>query len=187
LSFIFSNKLSITVDYIVIDDPIHFMLQTQISDCSSIRRTSVRENGMTLVELLVVLAIIASLAGLVYPAIMDSIKKSQASLAAQRIDAVEKAKVQYRLDNVDAGAGSGSSSIDSKTLQPSDLAPYLTRFGQPIASYKDLDKGTGGTITINTLSSRATFSPDSTDQKFISLLQQYGVLPDPGNSSGSPQ
>jgi len=59
--------------------------------------SSVRDSGMTLVELLVVLAIIAGLAGLVYPAIMDSIKKSQASMAAQRIDAVEKAKIQYRL------------------------------------------------------------------------------------------
>ena len=61
-----------------------------------LRKDSVRNvfspcaKGMTLVELLVVLAIIATLAGLIYPAIMDSIRKSEASMAAQRIDAVEK-------------------------------------------------------------------------------------------------
>jgi len=54
-------------------------------------------SGLTLVELLVVLAIIATLAGIVYPAIISSIQKSEAAMAAQRIDAVEKAKVQYRL------------------------------------------------------------------------------------------
>ena len=52
-------------------------------------------SGLTLVELLVVLAIIATLAGIVYPAIISSIQKSEAAMAAQRIDAVEKAKVQY--------------------------------------------------------------------------------------------
>ena len=36
---------------------------------------------MTLVELLVVLAIIATLAGLIYPAIMDSIRKSEVLLS----------------------------------------------------------------------------------------------------------
>jgi len=40
-----------------------------------------RQDGMTLVELLVVLAIIATLAGLVYPAIMDSIRKSEVILS----------------------------------------------------------------------------------------------------------
>ena len=47
-------------------------------------------SGLTLVELLVVLAIIATLAGIVYPAIISSIQKSEAAMAAQRIDAVEK-------------------------------------------------------------------------------------------------
>ena len=40
-----------------------------------------RQGGMTLVELLVVLAIIATLAGLIYPAIMDSIRKSEVILS----------------------------------------------------------------------------------------------------------
>jgi prepilin-type N-terminal cleavage/methylation domain-containing protein len=54
--------------------------------------------GMTLVEILVVIAIIAALAAIIYPAIMDSLKKSQAAMIAQRLDAVQKAKVQYEID-----------------------------------------------------------------------------------------
>jgi len=154
--------------------------------------SSIRESGMTLVELLVVLAIIAGLAGLVYPAIMDSIKKSQASMAAQRIDAVEKAKIQYRLDYTVQAETSGNGRIDLKNfdtrrLGSSDLSTYLTRFGQPITSQSDLDKGTGGKININSLSIPATFTPDSVDAKFLALLQQYGVTTDSSTSSGTSQ
>ena len=81
----------------------------------------VAETGMTLVELLVVLAIIAALAGIIYPAIIDSIKKSEASMAAQRVDAVEKAKVQYQLDNVDnqtIDKTAGTADMPITALQP---------------------------------------------------------------------
>src|ERR1700738_3454025 len=87
----------------------------------AVRRKVGSLSGMTLVELLVVLAIIAGLAGLVYPAIMDSIKKSEASMAAQRIDAIEKAKVQYRLDNVISDATQATAAIT--------LAPVLQVLG----------------------------------------------------------
>jgi prepilin-type N-terminal cleavage/methylation domain-containing protein len=138
-------------------------------------------SGMTLVELLVVLAIIAGLAGLVYPAIMDSIKKSEAAMAAQRIDAVEKAKVQYRLDYIAQSSAGTATDIDNKSLEISDLETYLTRFGQTIKTAADLNSGTGGTVNINTLSNPATFSPSSSDAKFIALLKQYGVnSPDSG-------
>src|ERR1700736_5877662 len=85
-----------------------------------------RPNGMTLVELLVVLAIIATLAGLIYPAIMDSIRKSEASMAAQRIDAVEKAKVQYRLDNLISDP-----TQETAPMTMSQVSQYLVRLGQP--------------------------------------------------------
>jgi prepilin-type N-terminal cleavage/methylation domain-containing protein len=134
----------------------------------------VAETGMTLVELLVVLAIIAALAGIIYPAIIDSIKKSEVSMAAQRVDAVEKAKVQYQLDNVD------SQTID-KTAGTADmpitaLQPYLVRLGQNIASSADLSNGTGGTIHPGNLASHAYFTPSNqSDQSMLSLLQKYGV------------
>jgi prepilin-type N-terminal cleavage/methylation domain-containing protein len=137
------------------------------------------EAGMTLVELLVVLAIIAALAGIIYPAIMDSIKKSEASMAAQRIDAVEKAKVQYQLDHVDK---TGTASIDLTSLQP-----YLVRLGQNISQQTDLDNGTGGTITIGDLTLHAYFTPNNkSDQTLQSLLQKYGVPTSSGPEPTSP-
>jgi prepilin-type N-terminal cleavage/methylation domain-containing protein len=148
-----------------------------------VRRKVGSLSGMTLIELLVVLAIIAGLAGLVYPAIMDSIKKSEASMAAQRIDVIEKAKVQYRLDNVDSQSNTLS---DTTELGLPELGPYLTRFGQAITQKEDLNKGTGGVITIHSLSTRASFEPGSTDAKFKALLIQYGVLPsDSSSNSGT--
>jgi prepilin-type N-terminal cleavage/methylation domain-containing protein len=129
-----------------------------------------RRKGMTLVELLVVLAIIATLAGLIYPAIMDSIRKSEAAMAAQRIDAVEKAKVQYRLDNLISDAAQENAPI---TL--SQVSPYLVRLGQPISTDDTLNQGTGGKIHIGSLATTAWFEPNSKNDRTMQLLNQYGV------------
>jgi prepilin-type N-terminal cleavage/methylation domain-containing protein len=126
--------------------------------------------GMTLVELLVVLAIIATLAGLVYPAIIDSIRKSEVSMAAQRIDAVEKAKVQYRLDNAISDA-----TQETAPMTVSQVSPYLVRLGQPISTDDTLNQGTGGKVHIGSLVTTAWFEPNSKNDRTIQLLNQYGV------------
>ena len=120
--------------------------------------------GLTLVELLVVLAIIATLAGIIYPAIVDSFQKSQAAMAAQRIDAVEKAKVQFRLDNPGATAA-----------QFTDLQPYLVQLGQPLSSAAALNEGTGATINIGDLTNTAYFIQAGSNPKFTQLLAKYHV------------
>jgi prepilin-type N-terminal cleavage/methylation domain-containing protein len=129
-----------------------------------------RQGGMTLVELLVVLAIIATLAGLIYPAIMDSIRKAEASMAAQRIDAVEKAKVQYRLDNLISDP-----SQESAPLSVTQVSQYLVRLGQPISSDDTLNQGTGGKVHIGSLATTAWFEPNSKNDRTMQLLNQYGV------------
>ena len=140
------------------------------SECSLRYAFSSGQNGMTLVELLVVLAIIATLAGLIYPAIMDSIRKSEASMAAQRIDAVEKAKVQYRLDNLISDATQETAPI---TL--SQVSQYLVRLGQPISTEDMLNQGTGGKVHIGSLATTAWFEPTSKNDRTLQLLNQYGV------------
>jgi prepilin-type N-terminal cleavage/methylation domain-containing protein len=45
--------------------------------------------GMTLVEILVVIAIIAALAAMIYPAIIDSLQKSQAAMTVSETDLIQ--------------------------------------------------------------------------------------------------
>ncbi len=126
------------------------------------------QTGLTLVELLVVLAIIAALAGIIYPAIINSIQKSQASIAAQRIDALEKAKLQYRLDHQD-----DANPVTNVTF---DLFKgYLVRFGQSISTPDQLNEGTGGTVAPGDLLNCAYFTPNDKSASFAALLRKYNV------------
>jgi len=62
----------------------------------AIRRA--RDKGFTLLELLVVVAIIGLLAGFVAPRYFSQVGKSEVNTAKAQIDALEKALDQYRLD-----------------------------------------------------------------------------------------
>lgn len=62
----------------------------------ALRRT--RDKGFTLLELLVVVAIIGLLAGFVAPRYFSQVGKSEVATAKAQMDALEKALDQYRLD-----------------------------------------------------------------------------------------
>ncbi len=57
-----------------------------------------KQNGFTLLELLVVVAIIGLLVGYVAPRYFGQVGKSEVATAKAQIDALEKALDQYRLD-----------------------------------------------------------------------------------------
>jgi general secretion pathway protein G len=61
-------------------------------------KSPLKQHGFTLLELLVVMAIIGLLAGYVGPKYFSQIGKSEAKAAKAQMDALEKALDQYRLD-----------------------------------------------------------------------------------------
>jgi prepilin-type N-terminal cleavage/methylation domain-containing protein len=136
---------------------------------------------MTLVEILVVIAIIAALAAIIYPAVIDSLKKSQAAVIAQRLDAVQKAKVQYAID---AQTNATPLPNDSEPVLFSWIQPYLTRFGMRIGKEDELSQGTGGKINLGAWGSNPYFTAGSgvSSNQYISA---YNIPTSPSPPSGS--
>ena len=90
---------------------------------------SSREQGFTLLELLVVMVIIGLLAGYVGPKYFDQIGKSETKTAWAQIDALGKALDQYRIDN--GHYPTSEQGLNSLTQMPNDepkwAGPYLLK------------------------------------------------------------
>jgi general secretion pathway protein G len=93
------------------------------------RRDRRRQPGFTLLELLVVVAIIGLLVGYVAPRFFGQIGKSEIATAKAQIDALEKALDQYRLDtghypSTELGL---KSLVDRPANEPKWNGPYLKK------------------------------------------------------------
>ena len=108
-----------------------------------------KHHGFTLLELLVVVAIIAMLAGYVGPKYFAQLTKSEIGVAKAQIDGFEKALDQYRLDT--GRFPSSEQGLQALILQPADeprwAGPYLKKgipldpWGHP---YQYIFPGTNG-------------------------------------------
>ena len=105
--------------------------------------------GFTLLELLVVVAIIGLLAGFVAPRYFGQIGKSEVNAARAQIDALEKALDQYRLDTGGYPATElGLNALVSKPPnEPKWNGPYLRKavpsdpWGKPYVYRSSGEKG----------------------------------------------
>jgi prepilin-type N-terminal cleavage/methylation domain-containing protein len=107
-------------------------------------QSSSNRSGFTLVEIMIVVAIIALLASMAVPSFMRARKRAQATSTLESLRIIEGAKEQYAIENSKGG-----------TLVPaySDLAVYVKRGSR---LYNDLLAGRatdalGGAIAINSV------------------------------------
>ena len=88
-----------------------------------------RRHGFTLLELLVVVALIAMLAGYVGPKYFAQLSKSEVGVAKAQIDGFEKALDQYRLDT--GRFPTTEQGLQALATQPADesrwAGPYLKK------------------------------------------------------------
>lgn len=86
-------------------------------------------SGFTLLELLVVMAIIGLLASYVAPRYFDQLGKSETKAARAQLDALNKALAAYRLDvgHFPSSAQSLRALVDRPNDEPKWAGPYLSR------------------------------------------------------------
>ncbi len=106
-------------------------------------KTYSKRGGFTLVEIMIVVAIIALLAAIAVPSFLRARKRSQATATLETMRMIDSAKDQYAIEN---GKGPGV------TPGSADLVKYI-KTGTKL--YTDMDTGSGpvdalgNTITIN--------------------------------------
>lgn len=72
--------------------------------------TNVRKKGFTLVEVMIVVAIVAILATIAVPAFLDAVRKSRRSDAMNAIQRIHMAQELFRANNPDYGAAGTTTS-----------------------------------------------------------------------------
>lgn len=77
--------------------------------------------GMTLIELLIVVAIIAILGSIAFPSFMDSVRKSRRSEAFTALNSVQQAQERFR--------GNNATYASSLTGSPTDSTPSARGLG----------------------------------------------------------
>ena len=101
-------------------------------------------SAFTLVEILIVVAILALLAAIGIPALLDSYNNSLTRIKQTNVDIVESAKEQWALLN---------NATNGTTVEESDITNYV---GRGILSLDELDVN-GAPININPIGTPASY------------------------------
>jgi prepilin-type N-terminal cleavage/methylation domain-containing protein len=127
-----------------------------------------RRGGFTLVEIMIVVAIIALLAAIAVPSFLRARKRSQATSTLETLRMVDGAKDQYAIENAKG---------PSVTPAPVDLAPYVKTgsklYNQLIGGSAPAD-ALGADITVNTIDT----PPQVNGTTKTALADALGTNPD---------
>ena len=126
-----------------------------------------RRSGFTLVEIMIVVAIIALLASIAVPSFLRARKRSQATSTLETCRMIDGAKDQYALENNKAGM----------TPAPVDLAPYIksgTKLYTLLIGGNPPVDALGATISVNNLDT----PPNVSATTKASLADALGATPD---------
>ncbi len=114
------------------------------------------ERGEGLIQVLVAIAIIASIAASISSVIVGSRDKSVATQLCNAVREIQDAKARYLMDN--------PAISDTSAASFAVLEPYLTAMGVPVTGENQLLAGTGRTVT-----DYGTFSSGVTIDKHVDL------------------
>jgi prepilin-type N-terminal cleavage/methylation domain-containing protein len=118
-----------------------------------------RQEGFTLIEALLVIAVIAALGMVVVAKVSDVMHRNENANAVARMQAVYEAEAQFTIAN--GGVD------DTHQFAFTEIQPWLTINGNPVATEQDLMQNTGGrTMNYGTPTTGPTVSP-AIDPKFM--------------------
>src|ERR1700737_5176862 len=100
--------------------------------------TRFRERGEGLIQVLVAIAIIASIAAGISSVIIGARDKSVATQLCNAVREIQDAKARFLMDNPTVS--------DTAAATFADLQPYLTPMGVPVTAENQLLAGTGRTF-----------------------------------------
>jgi prepilin-type N-terminal cleavage/methylation domain-containing protein len=117
-----------------------------------------RRSGFTLVEIMIVVAIIALLAAIAVPSFLRARKRSQATSTLETLRMIDGAKDQYAIENSKGGA--------AITPTAQEMAPYVkagsTLYNLLIAGNGPVD-ALGNPLTVNSLETPPQVSQTTKD------------------------
>ena len=111
-----------------------------------IQKLQTRRGGFTLVEIMIVVAIIALLAAIAVPNFLRARKRSQATRILEDLRMIDSATDQYAIEN-NKTTNNSANFTDIKAYLKTGSVLYAT--GQDI--FGDSYGGTGGVFTVDTL------------------------------------